>query len=63
MSKFETIKELHFEILKNPLKNWINCNDFKMAKAMHDIIFNSTKVVVQGGNFFFSHYYEQVAMD
>jgi len=34
-----------------------------MAKAMHDIIFNSTKVVVQGGNFFFSHYYEQVAMD
>jgi hypothetical protein len=35
---------------------------------MHDIIYNSTKVVMQGGNFFFSqciwsHYYEQVAMD
>ncbi len=63
MSKFEHNQRVAF-CFKNPFKIWINCNDFGMAKAMHDIIFNSTKVVImQGGNFFSVNAYEVITMN
>lgn len=34
-----------------------------MAKAMHDIIFNSSKVVMQGGNVFLVSAYQFIIMN
>lgn len=61
MSEFESIREYFaFWKLKNTSKNWIDGSGWGMVDTMHVIVLNSTKVVVQGVNFFWRMYLDEV---
>jgi hypothetical protein len=43
MFKFKAIKELN---AKQPLKHWTNGRGWEMVELVHNIIFNSIKIIV-----------------
>ncbi len=51
---------MHYQKLKNISKICIDGNGWGMVDIMHIIVFNSIKVVVQGVNFLWRMYLDEV---
>jgi hypothetical protein len=54
MIKFEMLKELNslLGLKNNPRKHWTNTSGWGMAKSVHDVVLENTKIIVQKSRFF-----------
>jgi hypothetical protein len=64
MTNFEDMKLFEFLMFAHiPNKHWTNSSGWKIAMAMHNVLLNQTKLVVQNINFASINWDEITTMD